>query len=72
LSRQSIERRQKNKMEIEEMRKRKQILKHDIVTLLNTFTEETGASIFSLGINDMIYQMGVPIRIASISLEGTL
>jgi hypothetical protein len=59
-------------MEIEEMRERKQILKHDIVTLLNTFTKETGVSIFSIGVEHRIYQMGVPIRIASISLEVTL
>ena len=59
-------------MEIEEIRKRKRTLEHDILALLNAFIEETGLIVTSLSIDDMIYQMGAPKRVASLSLEVNL
>ena len=53
-------------MQIEEAQKRKQTLEHNIVALLNDFTEETGWYIDYIELIDMLRIKGEQKRVASL------
>lgn len=53
-------------MQIDEAQIKKQERERDIVTLLNTFTEETGLGIDYIELIDMLRIKGEPKRVASL------
>lgn len=59
-------------MDIKEAQKRKRILERDIVSLINALSKESGLTITNIKIDEMLYQLGKPKHIASISLEVLL
>ena len=59
-------------MQIDEAQNKKQELERDIVTLLNTFTEETGLYIDYIELIDMLRIKGEQKRVASLVVGVSL